>query len=71
MLEAARFNIAEISALVVEGRSDEEVVESSAASLGQMRWWFINQQATAWFCPIRHPDSALWPPPILGRTCLQ
>ena len=62
MLEAARFNIAEISALVVEGRPDEEVVELNAASLSQMRWWFINLQTTAWFCPIRHPDSAFWPP---------
>ena len=62
MLEAARFNIGEISVLVVEGRPDEEEVVLSAAALEQMRWWFLNLQVTAWFCPIRHPDAFLWPP---------
>ena len=62
MLEAARFNIAEISALVVEGRPEGEEVSLSVAALEQMRWWFINLQVTAWFCPIRHPDALFWPP---------
>ena len=62
MLEAARFNIGEISALVVDGRPDDEEVILSVAALEQMRWWFLNLQVTAWFCPIRHPDASLWPP---------
>ena len=62
MLEAARFNIGEISVLVVEGKPDEEIVVLSAAALEQMRWWFINLQSTTWFCPIRHPEAFLWPP---------
>ena len=62
MLEAARFNIGEISVLVVEGKPDEEIVVLSAAALVQMRWWFINLQSTAWYCPIRHPEALLWPP---------
>ena len=62
MLEAARFNIGEISALVVDGKPEDEEVVLSVAALGQMRWWFLNLQVTAWFCPIRHPDASLWPP---------
>ena len=62
MLEAAKFNMAEISALVVEDDPAGKQVFLSAAALEQMRWWFINLQTTAWFCPIRHPDAHLWPP---------
>ena len=66
LLVAARFNFAEISRLVRSEENPEVEVKLTPAALKQLRWWFVNLQATAWYCPITHPDAILWPP--VGST---
>ena len=62
LLVEARFNFVEISRLVNSEESPEQEVKLTPAALKQMKWWFVNLQVTAWYCPITHPDAALWPP---------
>ena len=62
LLPGARFNIGEITRLVVRDGEEVDKVEINDFAREQLRWWFVHLPASAWFCPIRHPEEKLWPP---------
>ena len=63
LLKGARFNIGEITKLVVMDVPGDTEVRLSDAAREQLRWWFLHIQRAASGVPIRHPDEKKWFPP--------
>ena len=63
LVPGARFNIGELTSLVHKDAEDSDLVEITDLARQQLQWWFVHLPATTWFCPIRHPEEKLWPPP--------
>ena len=62
LLEGARFNIGEITKLVVMDVPVDAEVGLSDVAREQLRWWFLNIQRAAFVNPIRHPEQKIWSP---------
>ena len=62
LLEGARFNIGEITKLVVMDVPEDTEVCISDVAREQLRWWFLHIQRAAFVNPIRHPEEKLWYP---------
>ena len=59
LLEGARFNIGEITKLVVMEVPEDEEVRLPDVAREQLRWWFVHIQKAAFVNPIRHPEEKL------------
>ena len=62
LLKGARFNIGEITKLVVMEVPEDEEVGLTDVAREQLRWWFIHIQRAAFVNHIRHPEEKLWFP---------
>lgn len=62
LLEGARFNIGEITKLVVMDVPVDAEVRLTDLAREQLRWWFVHIQRAAFVNPIRHPEQKLWYP---------
>lgn len=59
LLEGGRFNIGAViqqnTACADEKKETEVLLLPQTRE--QLRWWFLHLQASAWYCPIRHPGA--------------